>query len=1139
VYVEIVQCKGAKEGLMRTMHVCLAIAIIISVPALSAAEGAKKAPKEAPAQPRDLNLPALRLALEDLVHAYGPKFAKGQEYLTRLAELEKAVSGMSAAGQKSDPARYAQVAEQCKALRKEALLANPLLDFGSLLLVKRHPKQLGLPQNWQGNCSLPKNGYDNEVAVLDIRGHDPNSRELGIVSPDVPKLTTLYRPKNGEFVGDLNLSFDAGKMAFSMPGSSNRWQVWEIKSDGTGLRQVSSSEYPDIDNYYPCYLPNGRIIFSSTGCFQGVPCVGGADKVANLFIMDADGKNMRQLCFDQDHDWYPYVMNDGRVMYTRWEYSDTAHYFTRILFRMNPDGTAQMELYGSESYWPNSLFYAKPVPDSPTKFVAIVSGHHGVPRMGELVLFDAERGRHESDGAIQRIPGYGKKVEPIIRDTLVDGSWPKFLHPYPLSDKYFLVAGQLKPNLPWSIWLVDVFDNLLPLAEAPGYALLEPIPLRKRPTPPLIPDRVKLDSREAYVYLSDIYQGPGLKGVPRGTVKKLRISEPHYAYSNMGGHINIGVEGPWDARRIHGTVPVYEDGSAAFKIPANTPLTVQPLDEQGRALQIMRSWFVAMPGESLSCVGCHERQNTTPPPKRSIAMTQTASEIAPWYGPARGFSFKCEMQPVLDKFCVGCHNGQPLTLPSPQGGIEGGTKGVRATIDLAAKPRNGPGNFTPSYLALHPFVRRPGPESDDHIQEPLEFHASTSELVQMLEKGHYNVKLDAEAWERLYTWIDQNVPDHGTWSEHQRIPGNFHARRLEMRTKYAFRPEDPEAIPDLKRGPVTFVKPEPLPAVSKAELACPGWPFDTGEAEKRQKAAGPQGRQTIDLGDGVKMDMALIPAGEFILGSLDGYADERPLCRVRIDKPFYMCVTELSNRQFRQFDPQHDSGYIDMQHKDHTTPGYPANLPDQPVIRVTWTQALEFCAWLSRKMSRQFTLPTEAQWEWACRAGTNTPYFYGGLDTDFSQFANLADASIRLLAVDGVNPQPVKNPNSFQDFMPKDARFNDGEKIQASVGKYKPNPWGLQDVTGNVWEWTRSTFKPYPYNEADGRNELKTEGLKVVRGGSWADRPYRARSAFRLAYRAYQPVYNVGFRVVCSLNGDARTEAEAPAQANAALSAGK
>ena len=128
--------------------------------------------------------------------------------------------------------------------------------------------------------------------------------------------------------------------------------------------------------------------------------------------------------------------------------------------------------------------------------------------------------------------------------------------------------------------------------------------------------------------------------MPRGTVKRLRIYEPHYAYPGMGGHIHIGIDGPWDVHRILGTVPVESDGSASFTVPANTPLAVQPLDEQGRALQLMRSWFTAMPGEIVSCVGCHESQNTAPPPKPTMAMRRKPSAIAPWHGPARGFSFR-------------------------------------------------------------------------------------------------------------------------------------------------------------------------------------------------------------------------------------------------------------------------------------------------------------------------------------------------------------------------------------------------------------------------------------------------------------------------------------------------------------------
>jgi formylglycine-generating enzyme required for sulfatase activity len=1026
------------------------------------------------------SLASTKMALEDLVATFGAKFARGQELLRKLEDLEKQLAEAEAAVARGDSlAKETVTALNAKltAFQSEALLANPLLDFDKLLLVKRTTGRLGLPQNWQANPSVGGTGYDNEIAVL---------------SPIGPqgKLTTFYKPGKNEFVGDVDLHFNADRMLFSMPGGkTNRWQVWEIKADGSGLRQVTPGEEPDVDNFDACYLPDGRIIFSSTRCFHGVPCVGGGDPVANLFIINADGTGTRQLTFDQDQNWCPTVLNNGRVLYTRWEYSDSPHYFTRLLFHMNPDGTGQAEYYASNSYWPNSTFYARPIPGHPTKVVGVISGHHGVPRMGELIVFDPAVGRHEASGAVQRIPGYGKPVAPIIADGLVDGSWPKFLHPYPLSDKYFLVSAQPTAQSKWGIYLVDIFDNMTLVREEPGYVLFEPVPLKKAPTPPVIPDRINLAKQDATIYLSDVYTGPGLQGVPRGTVKKLRVYEVHYGYNGMGGHIHIGIDGPWDVHRILGTVPVEADGSAKFTVPANTPVAVQPLDAEGKAVQIMRSWYTAMPGESASCVGCHETQNSTPAAKHTVATLRPASPIAPWYGPARGFSFKREVQPVLDKYCVGCHN----ETAKPENG--------RPVPDLTAKKQNGPRGFTPSYLALHPYVRRPGPESDYHLQKPLEYHADTSPLVQMLNRGHYNVKLDAEAWDRLVTWIDLNVPDHGTWTEHAgKRP--IMARRLEMRTKYANRPEDPEEIPVIEREPAKFVTPEPVKAKPQA-VACPGWPFDAVEAARRQAAVGLPPKLKIDL-DGVQsLELVLVPPGEFVIGDPLGEVDEWPLARVKIDKPFYMATTEITNGQYAMFDPDHKSGVISVFNKDQSNRGEPADRDRQPAIRVTWQEAMSFCRWLSERTGQKYTLPTEAQWEYACRAGTATPMSWGGCDVDFGKLANLADQRVLGLCR-GDSPK----------WIPSAASVNDGAVVSDSVGRYPANPWGLQDMHGNVAEWTLTSYRAYPYNENDGRSDPYSPEMKVARGGSWYDRPFYARSASRVPHRPWQSVYNVGFRVV-------------------------
>ena len=175
---------------------------------------------------------------------------------------------------------------------------------------------------------------------------------------------------------------------------------------------------------------------------------------------------------------------------------------------------------------------------------------------------------------------------------------------------------------------------------------------------------------------------------------------------------------------------------------------------------------------------------------------------------------------------------------------------------------------------------------------------------------------------------------------------------------------------------------------------------------------------------------------------------------------------------------------------------------------------MEFCAWLSKKTGKKVTLPTEAQWEWACRAGTETPLSFGGLDTIFSKYANMADITVKLMAVSGVNPQPIKNPGPDVDFELKDPRSDDDTLLLAEVGKFAPNSWGLYDMHGNAAEWTRSDYTPYPYKDSDGRNGGDKETKKVVRGGSWHDRPFRCTSSFRLGFPAWQRVYHTGFRVI-------------------------
>ncbi len=1072
---------------------------------------------------------ALRMAVEDLSATHGKRYQGGETFLRRIAEIEQMLeetANGAASASKSAVSRYEQIARDARELQREALLANPLLAFDELLIVRRKANRLGLPANWQSNSSVPKTGYDNEIARLSI-------------SRAAEGVKSVYRPQNGEYVGDVDLHFDADRMLVSMPsgGGKGPWHVHELRMDGTGPRQITQTTEPCVNNYDACYLPDDRIVFTSTAGMVAVPCVRGNAPVATLFRMNADGGGMRQLCFDQEHSWYPAVMGDGRVLYTRWEYADLPHSNSRMLFTANPDGTNQRAYYGSNSFWPNSIFYARPIPGHATKVVGTITGHHAPARMGELIVFDPALGTHEADGVVQRIPGYGKPVEPLIRDGLTGGSWPKFLHPYPLSENYYLVSCKPTPKSNWGIYLVDVFDNMLLISEEPGYALLEPLPLRKTPRPPVIPDRVDLSRSDAVIVVSDIYAGPGLKGIPRGEVKQLRVYTYTFGYNGVGGlYGSIGMDGPWDMRRTLGTVPVAADGSVMFRAPANTPIAVQPLDSEGKALQIMRSWFTAMPGETLSCVGCHEGIKDAPPVAQGVALREKPSEITPWYGEARNYEFQREVQPVLDRYCLGCHDGGKPADGPPRPDLRGTVMLKGWSTKMAGNTGKGTGGrFSVAYGNLHRYVRRPGIESPMPLMTPMEFHADTTELVQMLVKGHHGVVLDEEAWDRLITWIDFNAPYHGRWStivgEGARAKEDVRARLREL---YANVNENHEVLPDAPGDPIEPILPPKPAAAKQLEPQAAGWPFDEAQAKRLQAEAaaglkdGP-GRpgagatsRLLDLGDGVAMELVYIPAGKLVMGTSDGYADENPRGAVQISEDFWMGKLEVSNTQFRRFDPTHDSREEDRHGYQFGIPGYTVNLPDMPAVRLSWREAMEFCDWLSAESGWRVTLPTEAQWEWACRAGTDTPFHYGGFDTNFAPYANLGDAMLADFSGNPYKLDPAvaryKNPeNPFDNWIPQDARFNDGGFVSADVGGYKPNAWGLHDMHGNVAEWTLSRYVPYPYKD-DDRNAVGGSEItkRVVRGGSWYDRPKRSTSSYRFGYRDYQKVYNVGFRVLVS-----------------------
>lgn len=1046
-----------------------------------------------------LNMEAIRLAYEDMKRIEGFDAVK---YLPILTELEQQVKQGFGNIYSGDEAVLVN-AEKAVANKRAILLANPLLNGDKILTVRYQlgnrdrramAPELGTQSNnWSNQESARRKGFNADIVELS------NLR-------DEVQIRTIYKPDNTSSIADLKLHWDGDRAMFTQTMSDNRWNVFEVKLNNGDCKKLIDNPEPDLEFYDGTYLPDGRIIANSNIGYQGVPCVNGSDPVGNMVLYTPQSKNLRRLTFDQDANWNPVIMNNGRVMYTRWEYTDLTHYYTRIVMNMNPDGTEQKALYGSGSMFPNSTFDVQPLPGYASAFVGIISGHHGVARSGHLILFDPAKARKGAAGMLQEIPHRNRPIVEEVKDRLVDGVWPQFIKPSPLNDTYFLVAAKLDKNDLWGIYLVDKFDNVTCLHKMEGEGYISPIAVRKTVTPPAIPDRVKLDDKQATVFIQDIYEGEGLKGIPRGTVKSLRLHAYEYAYvQTQSDHNWHGIQSGWDIKRMLGTVPVGEDGSVIFKIPANTPVSIQPLDKDGVAVQWMRSWLTGQPGEIVSCVGCHEDQNQIVIPKRVIASQKAPHALTPPEGGTRSFTFDLEVQPILDRACIACHNGEGKAF------------------DLRGGKKDGRGYGT-SYLNLHPYVHRQGGEGDMVVLYPYEYHPNTSELVRLLKKGHYNVQLTDAEWRKIYNWIDYNAPDKGYFNANvlKSFPYQGYdqiERRKQLTDKYAggagvdWKKEIADYAAQLKnKGEIKPVMPKKVSPVKEKVLKVKGWPF-APDRVKEMLADEKETVKVLEIAPGVQMTFVRIPAGEFVMGSYHGEPDTYPTTKVKIDKAFWMGELEVTNQQYNTIFPQHDSRYVDQQWKDHVVPGYPANKPEQPVIRVSYNDAMEYCKILSQKTGLNITLPTEAQWEWACRGGSDEDFWFGNLNADFGKKDNLADVTTNKFAVSGVDPQPM-SPESpwykYYTFLPKAANVDDGSLVQVGGKKYEANPFGLYCMHGNVAEWTRSDYVPYPYKE----NPKKVSEYKVVRGGSYIERPKYSTAYSRKGFYPYQCVFNVGFRVI-------------------------
>ncbi|MBI9018935.1 MAG: hypothetical protein JEZ07_16915 [Phycisphaerae bacterium] len=587
------------------------------------------------------------------------------------------------------------------------------------------------------------------------------------------KVTTIIEDADG-VIRDPDVSADGQRILFSWKKSDlqDDYHLYEYNVPTGQTRQLTDGL--GFADYEGIYLPNGDIIFNSTRCVQIVDCWW--TEVSNLYTCDKDGKFLRRLSFDQVHTNFPTVMDDGKVIYTRWDYNDRGQLYPQPLFQMNPDGTAQTEFYGNNSWFPTTIAHARGIPGT-QKVIGIMTGHHTNQR-GKLGIIDTSKGRQEADGVTLIAPV--RKTEAARIDQYGQHG-EQFQYPYPLNEREFLVTYTPIPQttqrhwlLPYGLYYMDIDGNRELLAYDSKVSCNHAVPLTTRNKPHIIPSQVDYTKKEGMYFIQDIYQGPGLKGIKRGTIKKLRVIAIDYRAAGVGNNGNRGEaggalvstpiaidNGAWDVKTVLGDAEVYADGSASFSVPARTPVYFQAIDANGHAVQTMRSWSTLQPGEMFSCVGCHEDKNGTPPPGmgKAIATRKGPQKLEPFYGPTRGFSFAKEIQPILDQNCIRCHTGEkkkPFSLLNT------------AVVDTKAKRQ-----WSQSYVNLtrngqpNSIVNWHNVQSAPSMLKPYLAGAAKSEIIKMFAKGksHKKVKLSKEELDKLACWIDLLVPYCGDYTE--------------------------------------------------------------------------------------------------------------------------------------------------------------------------------------------------------------------------------------------------------------------------------------------------------------------------------------------------------------------------------------
>ncbi|MHC4176382.1 MAG: LamG-like jellyroll fold domain-containing protein [Planctomycetota bacterium] len=685
--------------------------------------------------------------------------------IARLKTIEEQAAALTGPGREL----YFQVREAKRAI----MFRNPVIDFDKVLFVDM-PFPAGSEWPHQTRHRL---GY---MAVpggrlLVLKGLSP-AGELSQLMPQPALHGSFWRP---------DVSYDATKVLFCFkPHNEKSFHLYEINVDGSGLVQLTDGKFDDFD---PVYLPDGKhIIFSTTRAHTYVRCM----PPTNAFVLarcDRDGKNVYLISYNNEPDYLPSVMNDGRIIYTRWEYTDKPLWRAQALWSVNPDGTQVSVYWGNQSVWPDLLKDARSIPNS-RRVMFTGSAHHNW-FSGSVGIIDPDEGFNFPHGLTKvtaDVPwpesGNGPTDPAESPDYHGSGRYVAYYSPYPLSERDFLVSANRGGK--FVLYLMDVDGNRELIYEG-THNIFHAVPLKPRQRPPVISDRVvwpdrenRLNPQPGVIYSNNVYEGtPAELHGKAKFLRVLHIDDKTYTYWYKRPYASTGpvvsIVQSEGVKRVIGTVPIEEDGSVAFLAPPNKALHFQLLDGNYRALQTMRSFAGVMPGERRGCLGCHELHSRTPErfEARSLAARREPPEITPppWGDDTVGYTRY--VQPVLDKYCGECHQGdgearETLDLTLRPGWLMFNEPYVTLTGKPSwGQPYRRPENPPPGWGIANMLMVEGYDQRDPKAYQtpaPMTALSYKSRLIDLASSGeHYDVRVDPVSLRRLIAWVDSMCPFRG------------------------------------------------------------------------------------------------------------------------------------------------------------------------------------------------------------------------------------------------------------------------------------------------------------------------------------------------------------------------------------------